>query len=94
MVLLSVIFHQDVTITERRLTSLASFKGHIVIARGGIHKLLKRHILVLSSQPDKIREGIDKIMGEENKVLLIFTNSMTSAQKRMTVKRYVARREK
>ncbi len=32
---------EDVTITERRLTSLASFKGLTVIARGGRHKFIK-----------------------------------------------------
>ncbi len=33
---------EDVTITERRLTSLASFKGHTVIARGERHKFIKK----------------------------------------------------
>ncbi len=37
---------QDVTISERRLKSLASFKGHAVVARGGKHKFIKSHILV------------------------------------------------
>ncbi len=85
---------QDVTITERRLTSLASFRGHTAIARGGRHKFIKSHILVFSSQPDKIREGIDRVVDDENTILLIFTNAMPAAQKRVTPKRYDARREK
>ncbi len=49
---------------------------------------------MFSSQPDKIREEIDRVMDDENKILLIFTNPMTAAQKRMTMKRYEALREK
>ncbi len=33
-------------------------------------------------------------MDDENKLLLIFTNSMTAAQKKTTMKGYEARREK
>ncbi len=62
---------RDVTITERKLTSLASFRGHTVIGKGGRHKFIQSHILVFSSQPDKIEEGIDKVMDNENKILLI-----------------------
>ncbi len=36
----------DVTITERKLTSLASFREYTVISRGGKHKFIKIHILV------------------------------------------------
>ncbi len=72
---------QDVTITERRLKSLASFRGYTGIARGGRHKFVKSHILVFSSQQYKIREGIDKIMDDENNLLLIFTNPMTLRRK-------------
>ncbi len=85
---------QDVTITERRSTSLASFRAHTVIARGGQNKFTESHRLVFSSQPDKIREEIDRVMDGENKIWLSFTNPMIAAQKRMTTKRYEARREK
>ncbi len=65
-----------------------------MIARGGRHKFIMSHILVFSSQPDKIREEIDKVMANDNKILLIFTNAMTAEQKRMTMNRYEARRDK
>ncbi len=85
---------RDVTITERRLTSLASFRGHTVLAREEGHILIKSHIPVLSSQPEKIREGIDKALDDENRILLIFTNPMTSPQRTISMKRHEARREK
>ncbi len=44
---------RNVTLTERKLTSLASFKGHTVVARGGRQKFIKSHVLVFSSQPEK-----------------------------------------
>ncbi len=43
---------------------------------------------------NKIREGIDKVMDNENQILLIFTNPMTAAQNRMKMKGYEAWREK
>ncbi len=70
---------QNMTITEHRLKYLAYFGGHIVIARGGSYKFIKSHILVCSTQPE--RESI-------------FTSSMTTAQRKMTMERYEARREK
>ncbi len=85
---------RDAKITQRRLTSLASFREHTVIAIGGRHKFIKSHVLVFSSQPDKIREGINKAIDNESKILLLLINPMTAEQKRMTMKRYEARRDK
>ena len=82
------------TVTEHRLTSLASHKAQIVIARGGKHRIIKSHVLVFSSQPELIKAGLDRILNDENKILLIFTNPMTPAQKRVTMKRYEACRSR
>ncbi len=36
---------------------------------------------MFSSQPDKIREGIDSVVDDENKILLIFTNPIDCSAK-------------
>ncbi len=75
-----------VPLTERRLTPLNSFRGHTVFARRGKHRFIKSHILVFSSEPDKIRIGVDNILSYENKMLLMLTHPMTPSQKRKTMK--------
>ncbi len=84
----------DSTMTERRLTSLTNIKGNTIIARGGRHRFIKSHFIVFSSQPNAINQGINELTKEDNNLLLIFTNPMTEAQKRMTMRRYKARKEK
>ncbi len=69
------------------------FQSQSVIARGGRYKFIN-HMLAFSSQPYKEWYGVDKIMHDESKLFVIFTDPMTAAQKRMTMKRYQARREK
>ncbi len=83
----------DATVTERRLTSLTNIRGNTVIARGGKHRFIKSHFLVFSSQPEVIRQGINDLIRDEDKLLLIFTNPMTDSQRRATMRRYEARKE-
>ncbi len=68
-------------------------KESTVIARGGKHRIIKDHFLVFSSQPDAMKRGINEHIKDE-KLLLIFTNRMTEAQKRVAVKRFDARKDR
>ncbi len=47
-----------------------------------------------STAGTKSGEGFDNVLDNENKIFLIFTNPITAAQDRMTMKRYEARRYK
>ena len=84
----------DVSLTECRPTALATFKGHTVIARGGKHKSIKSHILVFSSNPESISKGLNTLLENDEKLLVIFTNPMTSVQKKVVMRRYDARKTK
>ncbi len=84
---------RNVTITERERTSLALFMGNTVLARGGRHTFIKGHVLLFSFQSDKIREGIDNVMDIENRFLINVTHPMTSAQKRVTMRKYSAEKK-
>ena len=79
--------------TERRLTSLANFKAQTVLAKGGRHSSIKSHIIAFSSQPKKIADSINNLLPEDQKILLIFSNPMTPAQKKIMKKKYMARKE-
>ncbi len=63
---------KNATITELKLTSLASFSGRTVLARAGRHKFIKSHVLLFSSQPENLREVVDNIMDKGNRLLMIF----------------------
>ncbi len=58
-----------------------------MIVRGGKHKFIKSHMLLFSSQPDKIRNGIDKVMDDE-KQFCLYLQIQWLLRKKNDMKRY------
>lgn len=85
---------RDVSLTECKLTSLASVKGHTVIARGGKHKSTKNHFLVFLSHPESIKKTLNSVLVNDEKLLIISKNPMTLARKKVIMRRYEARKSK
>lgn len=73
---------REATSPEICLTSLASVRAPIFIARGGHHRVVHHHVIVFDIEPREVIDTLDHIIKYDDRILVIFTSPMTTVQQR------------